>query len=62
MNQVGATSWPPPRRWPRTSHSTSFAFQNNDIDTAAAISVEPLVVGLVVAGVFVARSGSFDAD
>lgn len=39
-----------------------FAFQNNDIDTAAAVSVELLVVGLVVAGVFVARSGFFDAD
>jgi multiple sugar transport system permease protein len=39
-----------------------FAFQNNDVNTAAAISVELLVVGLVVAGVFVARSGFFDAD
>jgi multiple sugar transport system permease protein len=42
--------------------SYDFAFQNNDINTAAAISVELLVVGLVVAGVFVARSGFFDAD
>ncbi|WP_236059812.1 carbohydrate ABC transporter permease [Actinacidiphila acididurans] len=39
-----------------------FAFQNNDVNTAAAISVELLLVGLVVAGVFVARSGFFDAD
>ncbi|GHH71662.1 sugar ABC transporter permease [Streptomyces sulfonofaciens] len=42
--------------------SYDFAFQNNDINTAAAISVELLVVGLTVAGVFVARSGFFDAD
>ncbi|MGW5464655.1 carbohydrate ABC transporter permease [Streptomyces sp. NPDC003996] len=39
-----------------------FAFQNNDINSAAAISVELLLVGLVVAGVFVVRSGFFDAD
>jgi multiple sugar transport system permease protein len=39
-----------------------FAFQNNDVNTAAAVSVELLVVGLAVAGVFVARSGFFDAD
>jgi multiple sugar transport system permease protein len=39
-----------------------FAFQNNDVNTAAAVSVELLVVGLVVAGVFVARSGFFDGD
>lgn len=39
-----------------------FAFQNNDVNTAAAISVELLVVGLVVAGIFVARSGFFDED
>jgi multiple sugar transport system permease protein len=42
--------------------SYDFAFQNNNVNTAAAISVELLVVGLVVAGVFVARSGFFDAD
>lgn len=42
--------------------SYDFAFQNNDINTAAAISVELLVVSLAVAGVFVARSGFFDAD
>ncbi|MFI0448887.1 carbohydrate ABC transporter permease [Actinomadura sp. 6N118] len=39
-----------------------FAFQNNNVNTAAAVSVELLVVGLVVAGLFVARSGFFDAD
>ncbi|WP_410634962.1 carbohydrate ABC transporter permease [Amycolatopsis sp. cmx-4-83] len=42
--------------------SYDFAFQINNVNTAAAISVELLVVGLVVAGVFVARSGFFDAD
>jgi multiple sugar transport system permease protein len=42
--------------------SYDFAFQNNDVNTAAAISVELLVVGLVAATVFVARSGFFDAD
>ena len=42
--------------------SFDFAFQNNNIDTAAAISVELLVLGLIVATVFVARSGFFDAD
>ncbi|HJP73759.1 MAG TPA: sugar ABC transporter permease [Pseudonocardiaceae bacterium] len=39
-----------------------FAFQNNNVNTAAAISVELLLVGLVAAGLFVARSGFFDAD
>jgi multiple sugar transport system permease protein len=39
-----------------------FAFQNNNVNTAAAVSVELLVVGIVVAGLFVARSGFFDAD
>lgn len=39
-----------------------FAFQNNNVNTAAAISVELLLVGLVVATLFVARSGFFDAD
>jgi multiple sugar transport system permease protein len=39
-----------------------FAFQNDNMNTAAAVSVELLVVGLVVAGVFVAGSGFFDAD
>ncbi|MFL6111702.1 MAG: carbohydrate ABC transporter permease, partial [Catenulispora sp.] len=42
--------------------SYDFAFQNNDVNTAAAISVELLLIGLVVAAVFVARSGFFDAD
>jgi multiple sugar transport system permease protein len=42
--------------------SYDFAFQNDDVNTAAAISVELLVVGLVVAAVFVVRSGFFDAD
>ena len=42
--------------------SYDFAFQNNNINTAAAISVELLLIGLIVAGVFVARSGFFDAD
>lgn len=42
--------------------SYDFAFQNNNVNTAAAISVELLLVGLVVAGLFVARSGFFDAD
>ncbi|MEV0408839.1 sugar ABC transporter permease [Actinoallomurus sp. NPDC050550] len=42
--------------------SYDFAFQNNNVNTAAAVSVELLVVGLVVAGLFVARSGFFDAD
>jgi multiple sugar transport system permease protein len=32
------------------------------VNTAAAVSVELLVVGLVVAALFVARSGFFDAD
>lgn len=39
-----------------------FAFLNNDVNTAAAISVGLLVVGLAATGVFVARSGFFDAD
>ena len=42
--------------------SYDFAFQNNNVNTAAAISVELLVIGLVVASVFVTRSGFFDAD
>ncbi|GLY92609.1 carbohydrate ABC transporter permease [Actinoallomurus iriomotensis] len=42
--------------------SYDFAFQNDNVGSAAAISVELLVVGLVVAGLFVARSGFFDAD
>ncbi|MFE3525054.1 carbohydrate ABC transporter permease [Streptomyces sp. NPDC059161] len=42
--------------------SYDFAFQMNNVNGAAAISVELLVVGLVVATVFVARSGFFDAE
>jgi len=42
--------------------SYDFAFQNNNINMAAAVSVELLAVGLVVAGLFVARSRFFDAD
>ena len=42
--------------------SYDFAFQNNNINMAAAVSVELLLAGLVVAGVFVARSRMFDAD
>ncbi|MCP2170421.1 carbohydrate ABC transporter permease [Goodfellowiella coeruleoviolacea] len=42
--------------------SYDFAFQNNNVNTAAAVSVELLLVGLVVAGLFVARSRFFDAD
>lgn len=42
--------------------SYDFAFQNDNVNTAAAISVELLVVGLVAAGLFVARSRFFDAD
>jgi multiple sugar transport system permease protein len=42
--------------------SYDFAFQNNNVNTAAAVSVELLLVGLIVAGVFVARSRFFDAD
>ncbi|MBE1495853.1 multiple sugar transport system permease protein [Amycolatopsis lexingtonensis] len=42
--------------------SYDFAFQNNNVNTAAAISVELLVISVVVAGVFVARSGFFDAE
>jgi multiple sugar transport system permease protein len=39
-----------------------FAFQNNNVNYAAAVSVELLVVSLVVAAVFVTRSRFFDAD
>jgi multiple sugar transport system permease protein len=42
--------------------SYDFAFQNNNVNYAAAISVELLVVSLVVAAVFVTRSRFFDAD
>jgi multiple sugar transport system permease protein len=39
-----------------------FAFQNNNVNYAAAISVELLVVCLAVAAVFVTRSRFFDAN
>jgi multiple sugar transport system permease protein len=39
-----------------------FAFQNNNVNYAAAISVELLVICLVVAAVFVTRSRFFDAN
>ncbi|MFE2407283.1 carbohydrate ABC transporter permease [Kitasatospora sp. NPDC059408] len=39
-----------------------FAFQMNDINGAAAVSMELLVVSVSAAGFFVARSGFFDAD
>ena len=41
--------------------SYDFAFQNNDLGTAAAVSVVLLAVTLVVAVVFVVKSGFFDA-
>jgi multiple sugar transport system permease protein len=39
-----------------------FAFQMNNINCAAAVSVELLVVSVSAAALFVARSGFFDAD
>ncbi len=42
--------------------SYDFAFQHNNVNTAAAVSVELLVVALVAAGLFVARSGFFNDD
>ena len=42
--------------------SYDFAFQNNNVGYAAAISVELLVISLAVAAVFVTRSRFFDAD
>lgn len=42
--------------------SYDFAFQHNNVNAAAAVSIELLLVGLVAAGLFVARSGFFDAD
>ena len=42
--------------------SYDFAFQNNNVNYAAAISVELLVICMVVAAVFVTRSRFFDAD
>ncbi|MEQ0564498.1 sugar ABC transporter permease [Amycolatopsis sp. NEAU-NG30] len=42
--------------------SYDFAFQYDDVGTAAAISVELLVVSVCAAAVFVTRSRFFDAD
>ncbi|BBC38779.1 ABC transporter permease [Streptomyces graminofaciens] len=42
--------------------SYDFAFQMNNINGAAAISVELLVISLSAAALFVTRSGFFDAD
>jgi multiple sugar transport system permease protein len=42
--------------------SYTFAFELNNVNGAAAISVELLVVSVVVATLFIARSGFFDAD
>ncbi|MEU6915477.1 carbohydrate ABC transporter permease [Streptomyces olindensis] len=39
-----------------------FAFQMNNVNGAAAVSVELLVVSVSAAALFVARSGFFDAD
>ena len=39
-----------------------FAFQNNNVNYAAAISVELLVISLVVAAIFVTRTRFFDAS
>ncbi len=45
-----------------TQLSYDFAFQNNNVNYAAAISVELLLVCLVVAALFVTRSRFFDAS
>jgi multiple sugar transport system permease protein len=50
------------RDWSLTQLSYDFAFQNNNVNYAAAISVELFVVCLVVAAIFVTRSRFFDAD
>lgn len=42
--------------------SYDFAFQMNNINGAAAVSVELLVVSLSAAALFVTRSGFFDAE
>ncbi len=42
--------------------SYDFAFQNNNVNYASAISVELLVVSVVVAALFVTRSRFFDAS
>ena len=45
-----------------TQLSYDFAFQNNNVNYASAISVELLVVCVVVAALFVTRSRFFDAS
>jgi len=50
------------RDYSLTQLSYDFAFQNNNVNYAAAISVELLVVSLIVAAVFVTRSRFFDAN
>ena len=49
------------RDYSLTQLSYDFAFQNNNVNYASAISVELLVVSLVVAALFVTRSRFFDA-
>ena len=50
------------RDYSLTQLSYDFAFQNNNVNYASAISVELLVVCVAVAGVFVTRSRFFDAS
>ena len=50
------------RDYSLTQLSYDFAFQNNNVNYAAAISVELLLVSLVVAAVFVTRSRFFGAN
>jgi multiple sugar transport system permease protein len=50
------------RDYSLTQLSYDFAFQNNNVNYAAAISVELLLVCLVVAALFVTRSRFFDAS
>ena len=50
------------RDYSLTQLSYDFAFQNNNVNYASAISVELLVVSLVVAALFVTRSRFFDAS
>jgi multiple sugar transport system permease protein len=50
------------RDYSLTQLSYDFAFQNNNVNYAAAISVELLVVCVVGAGLFVTRSRFFDAS
>jgi multiple sugar transport system permease protein len=39
-----------------------YAFQANDFNSAAALSVDLLVLGLVCAAIIVTRSGLFDVE